>query len=83
MCIRDRFVADNVIILRNVLDDEKRRRTLEILKFRGTDHGKGEFPFTVIPGEGVVVIPLSETKLEQKSSTVRVSSCLLYTSRCV
>ncbi|WP_291991501.1 circadian clock protein KaiC [Candidatus Accumulibacter sp. ACC003] len=70
----EEFVADNVIILRNVLDDEKRRRTLEILKFRGTDHGKGEFPFTVIPGEGVVVIPLSETKLEQKSSTVRVSS---------
>ncbi len=70
----EEFVADNVIILRNVLDDEKRRRTLEILKFRGTDHSKGEFPFTVIPGEGVVVIPLSETKLEQKSSTVRVTS---------
>lgn len=48
----EEFVADNVIILRNVLDDEKRRRTLEILKFRGTDHAKGEFPFTVIPGEG-------------------------------
>ena len=70
----EEFVADNVIILRNVLDDEKRRRTLEILKFRGTDHAKGEFPFTVIPGEGVVIIPLSETKLEQKSSTLRVTS---------
>jgi circadian clock protein KaiC len=28
----------------------------------------------VIPGEGVVVIPLSENKLQQKSSTVRVTS---------
>ncbi len=70
----EEFVADNVIILRNVLDDEKRRRTIEILKFRGTTHHKGEFPFTIIPGEGVVVIPLSEVQLEQKSSNIRISS---------
>ncbi|MFN8371294.1 MAG: ATPase domain-containing protein [Anaerolineae bacterium] len=36
------FVADNVIILRNVLEEEKRQRTIEILKFRGTSHKKGE-----------------------------------------
>jgi circadian clock protein KaiC len=41
----EEFVADNVIILRNVLEDEKRRRTLEILKYRGTSHHKGEYPF--------------------------------------
>ena len=40
----EEFVADNVVILRNVLEDEKRRRTIEILKFRGTDHQKGEYP---------------------------------------
>jgi len=28
----EEFVADNVIILRNVLEDEKRRRTMEILR---------------------------------------------------
>ena len=44
------------------------------MKFRGTNHYKGEFPFTIIPGEGIVVIPLSEIQLEQKSSNVRVSS---------
>jgi circadian clock protein KaiC len=70
----EEFVADNVIILRNVLEEEKRRRTVEILKFRGTNHHKGEFPFTIIPGEGIVVIPLSEIKLQQKSSNVRLSS---------
>ena len=32
----EEFVADNVIILRNILEDEKRRRTIETLKFRGT-----------------------------------------------
>ncbi|MFY9153274.1 MAG: circadian clock protein KaiC [Prolixibacteraceae bacterium] len=68
----EEFVSDNVIILRNVLDSEKRRRTLEILKFRGATHQKGEYPFTVIPGEGMVVIPLSEIELKQKSSTKRI-----------
>ena len=70
----EEFVADNVIILRNVLDDAKRRRTLEILKFRGTSHQKGEFPFCVIPGEGVVVIPLSSIQLKQRSSAIRITS---------
>lgn len=70
----EEFVADNVIILRNVLEAEKRRRTMEILKFRGTAHQKGEYPFTIIPDEGIVVIPLSAIELKQKSSTVRITS---------
>jgi circadian clock protein KaiC len=70
----EEFVADNVVILRNVLEAEKRRRTLEILKFRGTSHQKGEFPFTIIPGEGIVVIPLSSIELKQKSSNIRITS---------
>lgn len=70
----EEFVADNVIILRNALADEKRRRTIEVLKFRGTSHQKGEYPYTIVSGQGIIVIPLSAIKLKQKSSTVRVSS---------
>ena len=70
----EEFVADNVIILRNVLEDEKRRRTIETLKFRGTHHQKGEYPFTVIPGEGVIVIPLSAIELKQRSTNIRITS---------
>jgi circadian clock protein KaiC len=70
----EEFIADNVMILRNVLGEEKRRRTIEILKFRGTDHQKGEFPFTIIANAGMVVIPLSSIQLRQKSSDVRISS---------
>lgn len=70
----EEFVADNVIILRNILDDEKRRRTIEVLKFRGTYHQKGEYPFTVIPGEGIIIMPLSAIELKQRSSNVRVTS---------
>jgi circadian clock protein KaiC len=70
----EEFVTDNVIILRNVLIEEKRRRTVEILKFRGADHKKGEHPFTVVPGQGMVAIPLSAIELKQKSSDIRISS---------
>ena len=70
----EEFIADNVMVLRNVLEEEKRRRTIEILKFRGTDHQKGEFPFTIIGNGGFVVIPLSAIQLRQKSSNVRISS---------
>ena len=70
----EEFVADNVILLRNVRDEERRRRTMEILKFRGTDHQKGEFPFSVLPHGGVHVIPLSAMELKQKSSNDRIST---------
>jgi circadian clock protein KaiC len=70
----EEFVADNVLILRNVLEEEKRRRTIEILKFRGTTHQKGEYPLTILPEQGIVVIPLSAIELQQKSSDLRVSS---------
>ena len=70
----EEFVADNVILLRNVLEQEKRRRTVEILKFRGTDHQKGESPFTIAPEAGLALLPLSSMELTQKSSNKRISS---------
>lgn len=70
----EEFISDNVIILRNALDQEARRRTIEILKFRGTDHQKGEFPFTMLPDRGIIVIPLSAIELRQRSSHVRITS---------
>ena len=70
----EEFVADNVIILRNILDEERRRRTVEILKMRGTSHQRGEFPFTITSRDGIVVIPLSQIELTQSSSTVRITS---------
>ncbi len=70
----EEFVADNVVILRNGLEQEKRRRTIEILKFRGVSHQKGEYPFTIDATSGVTIIPLSAMELHQRSSEVRISS---------
>lgn len=69
----EEFVSDNVVIVRNVLEWERRRRTVEILKLRGTTHMKGEYPFT-ITNDGINIFPLGAMRLTQKSSNVRVSS---------
>lgn len=69
----EEFVSDNVVIVRNVLEGERRRRTIEILKLRGTTHMKGEYPFT-ITNQGINIFPLGAMRLTQRSSNVRVSS---------
>jgi len=70
----EEFVADNVVILRNVLEKEKRRRTIEVLKMRGGRHVEGEAPFTLVANRGVVAVPLTSLRLEQHSSNTRVTS---------
>jgi circadian clock protein KaiC len=69
----EEFVSDNVAIVRNVLEGERRRRTIEILKLRGTTHMKGEYPFTMT-NEGISIFPLGAMRLTQRSSNTRVSS---------
>ncbi|WP_070009273.1 circadian clock protein KaiC [Streptomyces abyssalis] len=71
----EEFVVDNVIILRNVLVQERRRRTVEIVKFRGAVHRTGEWLFTIDPSDGFVVIPLAFLgSAPVPSSTTRVCS---------
>ena len=63
-----------MILLRNALDGKVRRRTIEILKMRGTSHQKGEFPFTISAGaEGVSIIPLTAVELNREASSERLS----------
>ncbi len=71
----EEFVIDNVIILRNVLAQERRHRTVEIVKFRGAPHRTGEWLFTIDPRDGLVVIPLAFLAPPfAPASSVRVSS---------
>ncbi|MDX1546842.1 MAG: circadian clock protein KaiC [Rhodothermales bacterium] len=67
----EEFVADGVIILRNTLTEMRRRRTVEVLKMRGSAHAKGEHPFIILDGVGVEVIPLSALRLDPPASDVR------------
>ncbi|HEY6955116.1 MAG TPA: circadian clock protein KaiC [Flavisolibacter sp.] len=70
----EEYIADNVLILRNVLEHEKRRRTIEILKYRGSLHSAGEQSFVITAGTGIHIIPLTRLQLTQRSSEERVSS---------
>ena len=70
----EEFVADHVILLRNALENEKRRRTIEVLKLRGGPHLKGEHLFTVVDGLGLVVVPQDRFDFGFGTSHARLSS---------
>lgn len=73
----EEFVLDNVIVLRNVLRDERRRRTIEIVKLRGLPHRTGEWLFTIGPYEGFTVVPVGGSGVpESGASRERVSTGL-------
>ena len=69
----EEFMVDNVIILRNALARERRRRTVEILKFRGCDHRKGEYTFAIDPRAGIEVVPTSAIEFVEAASTEPIS----------
>lgn len=70
----EEFVADNVVLLRNVLEQERRRRTVEILKLRGAPHRTGEWLFTIDATQGLVVLPLSIVGAAKRASSERVTT---------
>ena len=70
----EEFVADNVVLLRNALEGEKRRRTIEVLKLRGGSHKRGEHLFTLVEDRGLVVVPQEKINLEYESSDQRLTS---------
>lgn len=67
------FVCDTVIVLRNHVDNERRRRTIEVHKYRRSGHQKGEYPFTITDA-GVVVFPFSTPRDGTLQGTERFSS---------
>ena len=70
----EEYVADNVIVLRNALESETIRRTLQVVKLRGTSHAKGQYPFTIDPDSGIHVLPLVTTRVPRPSTVERVTS---------
>jgi circadian clock protein KaiC len=51
------FVCDLTIVLRNIMDTGRRRRSVEINKYRRSAHFKGEYPCTVTT-KGLAVFPV-------------------------
>jgi circadian clock protein KaiC len=51
------YVCDLTLILRNIIDGGRRRRSIEVNKYRRSAHYKGEYPCTVST-RGLAVFPL-------------------------
>jgi circadian clock protein KaiC len=71
----EEFVSDNVILLHNYLDTTRgdRRRSIEILKFRGTTHETQDTPLLVL-ADGVNVFPRPKPSYKgQRSSDKKLS----------
>jgi circadian clock protein KaiC len=50
------YVCDLVVVLRNTIDGDRRRRTMEVNKYRRSGHFKGEYPCTITT-RGLVIFP--------------------------
>ena len=70
----EEFVADTVIVLRNPLARERRRRTIEVLKLRGGVHERGEHPFGIDARHGIVTTPLTALDSAPTTAPRRVST---------
>ncbi|GAC1444620.1 MAG: circadian clock protein KaiC [Mycobacteriales bacterium] len=69
----EEFVGDSVVLLRHIHEGKVRRRSVEVLKMRGAMHRKGDFGFTVLPGQGVVVLPQAVIQYGQETEPRRIS----------
>ena len=69
----EEFAVDNVIVMRNVREEERRRRTVEVLKLRGADHHTGEFPFVINASSGIEIVPFSPIEGDESGSAERIS----------
>jgi len=71
----EEFVADNVVLLRNIREGIFRRRTVEVLKMRGAMHHKGDVPFTIVHREGLRVLPVTAaSRSAHRGPRTRLSS---------
>lgn len=67
------YLCDLVLVLRNVVDGKRRRRSVEVQKYRRSPHYKGEYPFT-ITDHGVTVFPMDAMREVAVSPSERFSS---------
>jgi circadian clock protein KaiC len=67
------YVCDLTLILRNIIDGGRRRRSIEVNKYRRSGHFKGEYPCTVTT-RGLAVFPLDARDAPSISHVERYSS---------
>lgn len=69
----EEYLSDCVVQLDHRVVEQISRRRLRVLKYRGSAHGKDEYPF-LIGASGLSVLPLTSARLDHGASSERVSS---------
>jgi len=69
----EEYVSDFVMLLDHRIDNQISKRRLRVLKYRGSDHSKDEYPF-LVSNHGFLAFPLTSLMLDYTVSPVRVSS---------
>ena len=67
------FMADNVILLDQRMNEQTATRRLRVLKCRGSNFGRNEYPY-VISSDGISVIPVSRVGLRHKALGEKIST---------
>ena len=67
------YVCDLVVILRNTVDGDRRRRSIEVNKYRRSGHFKGEYPCTITT-HGLVIFPQNPKERPDIATIERFSS---------
>jgi circadian clock protein KaiC len=69
----EEYVADCVILLDHRVEGQMATRRLRIVKYRGSTHGTGEYPFLIDEG-GISILPETSSGLKHEAGASRVSS---------
>ena len=69
----EEYVADCVILLDHRIEGQMATRRLRIAKYRGSQHGTGEYPF-LIDQTGISIMPITSSGLKHLAGSERVST---------
>jgi circadian clock protein KaiC len=69
----EEYLSDCVVVLDDRVVQDVATRRLRVLKYRGSSHGRNEYPFLIGP-EGLEVLPITSLGLNQRVSADRVST---------
>ena len=67
----EEYVSDCVLLLDHRVEAQISKRRLRVVKYRGSAHGKDEYPF-LIDGNGFAVFPITSTRLDYTVGDQRV-----------
>ncbi len=69
----EEYLSDCVVVLDDRVVQDVATRRLRVLKYRGSNHGRNEYPF-LIGAQGLEVLPITSLELNKHVSAERVST---------